>query len=70
MSTPALRFDDADLLSRLHTLRSYALAVKAQAEDAHLFLIAAHCAAGADEATEAITIYNQRTANEQTKRPG
>ena len=70
MSTPALRFDDSDLLSRLHTLRSYALAVKAQAEDQHLFLIAAHCAAVSEEATEAITIYNQRTNEQTPQRPG
>ncbi len=71
---PALRFDNSDLLSRLHTLRSFAGDVKAQADAIHLGRIAATCAAIVESATAAIDLHNQTNnpdpANVETCRPG
>ena len=67
--------EDSDLLCRLHTLRSYAGDVKAQADAMHLGSIAATCAAIVESATAAIDLHNQKhnpaPANVETSsRPG
>ncbi len=59
---PALRFDNSDLLSRLHTLRGFAQDVKKQADEMHQALVATWCAAIGEEATAAIDHLNQPEA--------
>ncbi len=50
--------DAPDILSRLHTLRSLAHDVKAQADTMRLWVIASHCASISERATEAIDHFN------------
>jgi hypothetical protein len=62
-----------DLLNQLHTLRSLAHDVKAQADSMRLWTIAVQCAAISETATQAIDHFNAVTttpSNEPTERVG
>lgn len=70
---PACATPRPDLLNQLHTLRSLAHDVKAQADSMRLWTIAVQCAAISETATQAIDHFNAVTtkpSNEPPQRVG